>query len=93
MTRPLIFTGGTLLVNADAGGSGQLTVTVEPVVEQPVGQPGVGITSRAFVGNAVNGTVEWSGGAAACCSNLAGTPVRLRFLLRRAELYSFRFIK
>jgi len=41
------------------------------------------------LGDELERVVRWRGGADA--SRLAGTPVRLRFALRDADLYAFRF--
>jgi hypothetical protein len=40
-------------------------------------------------GDRLAGAVTWSGGAA--LSSLAGQPVRMRFILQGAELFSLRF--
>jgi hypothetical protein len=40
-------------------------------------------------GDAIEQTVTWSAGDG--LHRLAGTPVRLRFVLRDADLFSFRF--
>ena len=42
-----------------------------------------------IIGDSVNHTVRWISGGGV--SELAGKPVRLRFVLKDADLYSFRF--
>jgi hypothetical protein len=79
-TPPVRFTGRHLFVNADAHG-GELTAEV-------IDQPGfahaecVGVTSDSS-----RAPVRWK--SRADLSSLAGKPVRLRFHLRDARLYSF----
>jgi hypothetical protein len=63
--------------------------------------------SKRFSSNDVNGTIEWERGVGAAAAgqtqpmrqgdraglrSLAGTPVRLRFLIKRAKLYAFQFV-
>lgn len=83
-TRTICFSGKYLFVNADADGG---EVRVE--VLDPSGRPIKGFGRSACRPIRANGTtlpVTWSNGN---LSRLAGKPVRLRFHLRDASIYSF----
>ena len=101
LTRPLTYGGDTLRLNADAVGSGQIVVAVESLSGRTLQR------SKWFSFNDVNGTVEWERGFGAAPAgqtqpgrqrdeadlrSLAGTPVRLRFFIKRAKLYAFQFV-
>ena len=93
VTRPLIYEGTRLLVNADAGGSGQVFVTIEPVSNETdkAGIPEASaLRSEPFCGNAINATIAW---AKSPLATLEGTAVQLRFEIYRARLFSFQFVK
>lgn len=93
VTRPLIYQGTRLLINADAGGSGQVFVTIEPVpnVAEKASIPEVlSLRSEPFCGNAINATIAWVKNPLAM---LEGRVVRLRFEIYRARLFSFQFVK
>ena len=107
VTRVLVYSGSALLLNADAGGSGQIFVTVEPLAAAPAnatapersevvgGQmpaPAAAVRSEPFCGNSVSEAVVWREAAAGDpIARLAGSLVRLRFEIHRAKLYSFQF--
>jgi len=86
-TKPFIFEGNRLVVNVDAR-SGSFTAEILDTDGKPI----VGF-NRAdcdpFAGNAVRHTVTWRG--AADVSSLKGEAVCVRFELRNAKLYSYRF--
>lgn len=84
-TRPLRFSGQHLFVNADAQG-GELRVEVLDEKGQIL--PGCGRADCAPVtGDSTLQAVTWAG--VADLSALAGQPVRFRFHLRKAHLFSF----
>lgn len=84
-TRPLRFSGRHLFVNAAAAG-GELRVEALDAAGNPLGH-----CSRErcapVTGDATQQAVTW--GNAGGLEELAGRPVRLRFHLRDAALYSF----
>ena len=87
-TRSFTFTGDELLINADAG-SGRLLVEVL----DKEGMPIRGYTREdcdPLRGDSLRQTVTWNGRAAV--SSLIGKPIRLRFFLEAAKLYSFEFL-
>jgi hypothetical protein len=83
-TRPISFKGGRLFVNAVAN-QGQLTAEV-------LSESGEMIPAysrekcRLVHGDGTSQAIRWDG---ADLSELAGKPVRLRFNLKNAQLYSF----
>jgi len=84
LTRPVLFTGEHLFVNADLGG-GELRVAVEDVAGNVL--PGFELRSSVAVrGNHTASAVNWS---SATLARLAGKPVRLRFALTSGRLYAF----
>ena len=58
VTRPLIYSGEALRLNADAGGSGQILVTVEEVAADGGGGK-VLLRGKPFSFNDVSGLVQW----------------------------------
>jgi hypothetical protein len=90
ITKPLIFDGGQLRVNFSASAAG--SVRVELLRDQ-MNTPIEGFNLDdciELLGDDLERTVRWSTGSDV--SNLAGIPIRLRFVLRDADLYAFQFI-
>lgn len=88
VTPPIRFQGERLIVNADCGASGSLRVGLE----RPDGDPIPGYASAEAIpvqGNGLALPVRWR--AAGNLGRLAAEPVRLRFELKGADLYSFQF--
>ena len=86
-TKPFIFQGDRLVVNVD-GRDGRFAAEIRDVNGEPV----AGFdraTCDTFTGDSVRHTVTWGGKADV--SSLRGKPVRVRFDLRNAKLYSYRF--
>jgi hypothetical protein len=82
-TKPLTFSGNTLVLNAAVLQGGQLSVDV-------LDSEGTTLaSSHAFAGDSTAHPVAWKSGAD--LSTLAGNPLRLRFTLRDADLFSFHF--
>ena len=90
VTRPFVFSGSRLLLNYATSAGGGLKVEVQTVAGQPLAGFALADCSE-LIGDRLDGAVRWKGGADV--RRLAGKPVRLRFLLRDADLYSFRFAK
>ncbi len=89
VTKPLVFAGETLRLNVDTGAGG--TVKVEILDE--AGKPIKGFTEAdadVINGNYIRTTASWKGKTDV--SALAGKPVRLRFVMRDTDLYSFQFL-
>ena len=87
MTRPLTFTGRELVVNFSAGAAGGLRVELQDAAGTPL--PGFALADAVEqIGDEIERVVTWKG---ADVSELAGQPVRLRFAMKDADLYSIRF--
>lgn len=90
ITKPLIFEGGNLALNFETSGAGGIGVEIQDADFKPL----PGYTCRecpAMRGDTLRHIVRWekTGGDV---RPLAGKPVRLRFVLRDADLYSFQFV-
>ena len=87
-TKPLTFTGKQLQINFATSAAGDIRVELQDAVGKPI--PGYTLAdSRELVGNEIARVVTWKQGDNV--SNLAGKPVRLRFVLKDADLYALRF--
>jgi hypothetical protein len=83
-TRPVRFSGGHLFINADIKGA----ITAEVLDASGRVIDGFSIErSVPVTGNGTRLALTWTGGAT--IAKLAGTPVRFRFQLKQARLYSF----
>ncbi len=88
VTKPLIFEGKELVMNYATSAAGSLQVEIQDTGGRPI--PGFGLAdSPEIYGDRIDGKVTWKSGAD--LGPLAGKPVRLRFVLKDADLYAFRF--
>ncbi len=88
VTHPLRFSGRDLNVNYSTSAGGVLRVELQDVDGTPL--PGFTLADcRNLVGDAIEQTVTWA--KAGSPAALAGKPLRLRFVLQDANLYSIRF--
>ena len=88
VTRPLIFTGDSLRLNFSTSAVGFVRVEIQDAEGHP--QPGFALDEcPAIFGDAIDGTVRWE--SRGDMRLLAGQPVRLRFTLKDADLFAFRF--
>ncbi|MEM2922095.1 MAG: hypothetical protein QXF26_07245, partial [Candidatus Bathyarchaeia archaeon] len=86
-TKPLVFEGQELTINAQADGG---SVAVEILNEKS--QPIKGFRRNdcdKFTGNSIRHTVTWRGSSD--ISALQEKPIQLRFHMKKAKLYSFKF--
>jgi hypothetical protein len=87
-TRPIVFRGSTLVLNFATSAAGAVRVEIQDEGGGPI--PGFGLADCPdLYGDALERTVSWKGGRDV--RSLAGRAVRLRFELKDADLYSFRF--
>jgi hypothetical protein len=87
-TRPLLFEGNRLVINFATRANGSLRVELQDTDGRPL--PGFSLADSAEItGDQIEHTVSWKNGSDV--GTLAGRPVRLRFALRNADLYSMRF--
>jgi hypothetical protein len=83
VTRPLTFKGSKLVLNYRAADKGSVGVEIM------YGDGTPGIRATGLDGDHASSTVVWDKDADAIV--FAGKPVRLRFTLKNADLFSFRF--
>jgi hypothetical protein len=88
LTRPIVISGRTLSLNFATSAAGSIRVAIE----HPNGKPIDGFSFAdcpPHFGDTLDRAVVWHKKQEV--DQLAGTPVRLRFVLQDADLYSFRF--
>jgi len=88
VTRPVKFDGNTLRLNFSTSAAGSIRVGLHDAAGQPISGFTCDDCNDVF-GDEIDRKVTWKGGADV--SALAGKPVRIRFMLRDADVYSFRF--
>ncbi|WP_018625933.1 hypothetical protein [Niabella aurantiaca] len=88
ITRPFVFSGDQLVLNFSSSAAGDIRVEIQDVKGKPVN--GFSLADCVPVyGDAIARKVFWNGSGD--LSVLQGKPVRLRFVLKDADLYSFGF--
>ncbi|HOX58458.1 MAG TPA: hypothetical protein P5205_15585 [Candidatus Paceibacterota bacterium] len=88
VTKPFTFSGGQLGLNFQTSAAGGLRVEIQDEAGKPL--PGFALADcPEAIGDEIERVVAWSGGTDVAA--LAGKTVRLRFVLRDADLYSLRF--
>lgn len=88
VTRPLVFAGSELVLNYASSAAGYVRVELQDEAGTPI-EGFQGDRCPQIYGDELNRVVHWTGGAE--LASLAGRPVRLRFSLRDADLFSFQF--
>lgn len=88
LTKPLIFSGRHLVLNYATSAAGSLRLEIQDREGRPV--PGFSLDeSNEIFGDSISQIAHWKGGSD--LSALAGQPVRIRFVLKDADLYSIQF--
>lgn len=88
ITRPFKFSGNRLELNFETSAAGSLRVEIQ----DEKGAPLAGFTLAEcpeMIGDDIDRTIQWSAGTDV--GKLAGKTVRLRFVMKDADLYSLRF--
>jgi hypothetical protein len=89
LTKPLRFDGAKLEINYSTSAAGVIRVEVQDADGKPL--DGFSLTQcPAIVGDEIARVVRWTDGAE--LKRLKDRPVRLRFVMKDADLYSFRFV-
>lgn len=88
LTKPLTFTGQELELNFASSAAGGLSVEIQNEEGAPIAGFALADCDELF-GDSTERSVTWNGHSD--LSRLVGKPVRLRFSLRDADLYSLRF--
>ena len=89
-TKPLVFEGTTLQLNVDTGAGGIVQVEIQDQSGRPL-DGFTAVDADEINGNYLKVAASWGGRSD--LSALAGQPVRLRFIMRDARLYSFQFVR
>ena len=87
-TKPFTFTGKALHTNFATGAAGSIAVEIQDADGKPI--PGFTADDCLLTaGDEVDRVISWKKGADV--SSLAGKPVRIRWALKDADVFSFRF--
>lgn len=88
VTSPLRFEGRSLILNYVTGAGGSLRVELQSQIGEPL--PGFTLQdSIDLYGDSIREAYSWNSGSDV--SSLAGKLVRIRFVLKDCDLYSYRF--
>ncbi len=88
VTRPLSFKGSRLVLNVSTSAVGGVKVEIQDAAGKPI--PAFRLDDCVEIwGDEIERIVKWNDGPDV--SKLAGKPVRLRFVMKDADLYSIRF--
>ena len=88
LTRPLIFQGRQLVINYATSAAGSLRMEIQEADGTPI--PGFTLAdAEELFGDSLAQPVLWKHGPDV--TQLAGRPVRLRFVLSDADVFSFQF--
>ena len=90
LTRPIVFDGDRLVLNFSSSAAGGIWVEIQDANGQVVEGRSLADCDEVW-GDDLARTVSWRGDRDV--SGLAGQPVRLRFRLRDADVYSLRFAR
>jgi hypothetical protein len=91
VTKPLTFTGNRLSLNLSTSAAGSVQVEIQDASGKPL--PGYTLNdAHELYGDALDYTAAWKG-KDTDVSSLAGETVRLRFVVRDGDLYSYQFTK
>lgn len=88
LTKPIVFSGRRLSLNFATSAAGSVKVELQDSRGRPMAGYRLDDCDELF-GDTLDRNVSWRGETDV--SSLADTPVRLRLVLRDADLYSFRF--
>lgn len=88
ITKPVVFDGSELELNVATGAAGFVRVELQDASGTPL--PGYSLDDcPQIIGDQINRLVRWHQGSDVHA--LRGRPVRVRFAMKDADLYSFRF--
>ena len=88
ITKPICFTGKQLEVNYATSAAGGIRIEIQDAAGKPI--PGYAVDNALeLMGDEIERTVVWRQGADV--SRVAGHPIRLRFVMKDADLYAIRF--
>jgi hypothetical protein len=88
LTKPLHFSGKNLTINYATSAPGFIRVEIQTSDGSAVSDFALA-DCQEIIGDEIERVVSWKGGADV--SKLAGKPIRLRFVMKDADLYALRF--
>jgi hypothetical protein len=89
LTKPIKFSGRKLEINYSTSAATDIRVEIQDPAGSPI--PGYALDDcPPVIGDKIQHIMTWKPGSDV--SSLSGKPIRLRFELRDADLYSFRFL-
>ena len=88
VSKPVLFAGAKLVMNFSTSAAGSIRVELQDAVGEPLAGFTLADCPEIF-GDSLEQIVHWRGGSG--LGSLAGKPIRLRFVLKDADLYSIRF--
>ena len=91
VTPVLTFTGDRLLLNIDTSAIGVVQVEIQDQFGKPIRGYSLDDCDQIYTANEIDRAVTWNGDGAV--GGLAGRAIRLRFVMRDADLYAFQFRK
>ncbi len=91
VTPVVTFDGDELVLNIDTSAAGQVQVEILDEQGRPISGYSLADCDEIYTANEINRPVKWTGSSA--IGRLAGSPIRLRFVMRDADLYAFQFRK
>lgn len=88
ITKPVTFKGKKLHLNFSTSAAGQIGVEIQDAAGQVI--PGFSLADcHPLIGNEIDRAVSWKKGEDV--SRLQGRPIRLRFVMKDADLYAIQF--
>ncbi len=88
ITKPLVFSGGRLVINYSTSSVGRVKVEITDAGGSPLPDFSLEYCDE-IVGDEIRRAVTWKSGPD--LATLAGRPVRLKFEMKDADLYSIQF--
>ncbi len=89
LTKPLLFSGTVLHINYSTSAAGSIKVELLDETGTPL--PGYeAANADEIIGDEISRTVTWNSKSG--LAPLSGKPVRVRFLMKDADLYSIQFV-
>ncbi|MCS7158602.1 MAG: hypothetical protein N0A16_12865 [Blastocatellia bacterium] len=88
VTKPLVFHGRRLIINFSTSAAGSIRVEIQDQEGRPI--PGFTLAdSQEIYGDSIAHVVSWRSGFDV--GRFQGSPIRLRFVMKDADLYSISF--
>ena len=88
VTKPILFKGDRLEINYSTSAAGSIRIEIQDTDGNPLSGHALTDCHEVF-GDEISRTVAWKAGERV--KAIAGAAVRLRFVLKDADLFSFRF--